>query len=291
MSTSMTHAGTDEMPTPTQPAASRRRLMDRVDAMPAWLGGVIGVVSIIVVWWIASLTLFQASHAIPTPPSVVALFFDGDSWVSLWTNISGTLAAAGTGYLWGNALAIALAVVVLLLPAVEELVNQVAIVSYCIPTVAVGPIIIIVAGRSSPNAASVALAALGVFFTTVVGSLLGLRAAPRTALDVVKAYGGSNWTALRKVQIVAALPSLLSALKLAAPGAFLGAVLAEYLGSGGESTLGKALIAAQFASDAPRLWYLALVSGLVAGTAFFLVGVIGRLVTPWASGSTAPGGV
>lgn len=279
-------------PVPAQPAVAptpQRRWMDRLDAMPSWLGASIGVVTIVAIWWIASLTLFQASRAIPTPPSVVALFFDGQAWQSLWNNISGTLAAAATGYLWGNLAAIALAVLVLLVPALEELVNQVAIVSYCIPTVAVGPIIVIVAGRASPDAASVALAALGVFFTTVVGALLGLRAAPRTSLDVIAAYGGSKWTALRKVQIIAALPNLLSALKLAAPGAFLGAVLAEYLGSGGESSLGKALTAAQFNADAPRLWYLALVSGAVAGLAYFLIGLIGRAITPWTSGHASPG--
>ena len=63
------------------------------------------------------------------------------------------------------------------------------------------------------------------------------------------------------MQLIAALPSLFAALKIAAPAAFLGAILGEYLGSGGDSTLGRALIAAQTQSDAPLLWYLALVSG------------------------------
>ena len=70
---------------------------------------------------------------------------------------------------------------------------------------------------------------------------------------------------LRKVQLISALPSLFAALKIAAPAAFLGAILAEYLGSGGDSTLGRALIAAQTQSDAPLLWYLALVSGAISG--------------------------
>ena len=83
---------------------------------------------------------------------------------------------------------------VLLLPFLAEIVNQIAIVTYCIPLVAIGPILVIVSGRTSPNGASVVLAALSVFFTTVVGCLLGLRAAPRTSLDLVKAYGGTKWT-------------------------------------------------------------------------------------------------
>jgi len=113
-------------------------------------------------------------------------------------------------------------------------------------------VIVIVAGRQSPAGASVVLAAMSCFFTTVVGCLLGLRAAPRTSIDLVRAYGGSAWTTLHKVQLISALPSLFAALKTAAPAAFLGAILAEYLGSGGDSTLGRALIAAQTQSDAPQ---------------------------------------
>jgi Binding-protein-dependent transport system inner membrane component len=95
----------------------------------------------------------------------------------------------------------------------------------------------------------------------------------------VRAYGGSAWTTLRKVQLISALPSLFAALKIAAPAAFLGAILAEYLGSGGDSTLGRALIAAQTQSDAPLLWYLALISGIISGLGYLLVGLVARLVT------------
>jgi ABC-type nitrate/sulfonate/bicarbonate transport system permease component len=178
----------------------------------------------------------------------------------------------------------ALAVVVLLLPVLEQVATQVAIVTYCMPLVAIGPILVIVAGRDAPQGASVALAGLSVFFTSVVGALLGLRAAPRTSLDLVRAYGGTRWTELHKVQLISALPSLFAALKIAAPAAFLGAVLAEYLGSGGDASLGRALIAAQSNGDGARLWYLALFSGAVAGAAYFLIGLVARLVTPWSSG-------
>jgi ABC-type nitrate/sulfonate/bicarbonate transport system permease component len=154
--------------------------------------------------------------------------------------------------------------------------------------VAIGPVIVIVAGRSSPAGASVALAAMSCFFTTVVGCLLGLRAAPRASIDLVRAYGGTAWTTLRKVQLIAALPSLFAALKIAAPATFLGAILAEYLGSGGDSTLGRALIAAQTQSDAPQLWYLALVSGLISGLGYLAVGVVARIVAPWTTGSRQP---
>ena len=253
--------------------------------MPTWVGAAIGVVSIVVIWWLASALLFQASQAIPSPPKVISYFFSASEWSTTLSNLSGTLSAAAQGYLWGNLLAFLLAGTVLLVPRLEQVATQMAIVTYCIPLVAIGPILVVVAGRmQAPQAPSIVLAELSVFFTSVVGALLGLRAAPRTSMDVIKAYGGSRFTALVKVQLISALPNIFAALKIAAPAAFLGAVLAEYLGSGGDASLGRALIAAQSTADGPRLWYLALVSGGVAGLAYAVIGLVGRLVTPWSSG-------
>lgn len=250
-------------------------------------GGLVGVLILVGLWWVASVVLFQGSGAIPTPPSVAAELVDPDRWATTLGNAASTVSAAAQGYLWGNLAAIALAVLVLLVPALETLANQIAVVTYCIPLVAIGPVLVIVAGREAPAGASIVLAAMSVFFTTVVGCLLGLRAAPGASVDLVRAYGGSAWTVLRKVRAIAALPSLFAALKIAAPAAFLGAILAEYLGSGGDATLGRALIAAQTQGDAPVLWYLALVSGAISGIGYLLVGVVARIVAPWTTGVPA----
>lgn len=263
-------------------------LRERIEGLPSWLGGLAGTAVIAAVWWLASAVLFQSSSSIPSPVEVLAKFLSVAEWRNSIANGTGTLTSAALGYLWGNLAALALAVAVLLLPALEQVVTQIAIVTYCVPLVALGPILVIVAGRDMPQGASIVLAALSVFFTSVVGALLGLRAAPRPSLDLVRAYGGTRWTELRKVQLVAALPNLFAALKIAAPAAFLGAVLAEYLGSGGDASIGRALIAAQSNSDGPRLWYLALVCGAIAGLGYFLVGLVAKLVTPWSAGE--PGG-
>lgn len=269
--------------TPVTPEA-QSSLRTRVEGLPTWVGGFLGVVAIVVLWWIASRTLFTASGAIPHPGLVLAKLGSGPTWTDTLGNLTGTLAAAGLGYAIGNVVALLLAALVLLVPWLEQVATQMAIVTYCLPLVAIGPILVIVAGRDAPQGASVVLAALSVFFTTVVGALLGLRAAPRASLDLIAAYGGGRFTQLRLVQLIAALPNLFAALKIAAPAAFLGAVLAEYLGSGGDRSLGRALIAAQSNSDAPQLWFLALVSGAVAGLAYALIGLAGRFVTPWSAG-------
>ncbi len=91
---------------------------------------------------------------------------------------------------------------------------------------------------------------------------------------------------LRKVRIVAAIPAVLTALKISAPAALLGAIIAEYLG-GVERGLGLAMLAAGSAAQVDRVWGLAIVSGLVAGLGYALFGLISRFATPWSSGRSA----
>ncbi|WP_328292195.1 ABC transporter permease subunit [Kineococcus sp. NBC_00420] len=260
--------------------APRSRRVVAGKEMPPWVGGVIGVVSVLAVWSLVSSIFFGSNGIVPTPWGVLRQFGD-TGFQTYWNNLSVTTSSAAQGWLWGNLAAIAIAVVVLLIPPLEGAANQVAVISYCIPLTAIGPIVLIV---SDPGArtASIFLAAISVIFTSVVGCLLGLRAADRTALDVVHAYGGSTWTALVKVRLIAALPNVFGALKLAAPASFLGAVLGEYLG-GVDSGIGIMIIAAQTNLKYAQIWGLAILCGLIAGLAYVVIGLVAKLLTPWSS--------
>lgn len=258
--------------------------------MPPWATGVLGGVALIALWWILAATVFAdvgpaGVQAIPTPPQVIASYIES-GWQYYWQNFSVTLAEAGIGYLWGNGLALILAAVVLVVPRLEGVAMQLAIITYCIPIVAVGMLAIVVIGPPAvgePSGTAVFLAALSCFFTTVVGALLGLKSADKSSLDLISVYGGSKFTQLVKVRMIAALPAILNALQIAVPAAFLGAVLGEFFGKI-ELGVGLAMILAQQNSDAPRVWALALASGAVALLGFALVGLIARTIAPWSKG-------
>ncbi|MBP2436463.1 ABC transporter permease [Microbacterium amylolyticum] len=260
--------------------------------LPSWVIGGAGIVGVIALWWILAETVFAnvgaGVRAIPTPPQVIEGFVQS-GWDFYARNFSVTLAEAGIGYLWGNGLALLFAALVLIAPRLEGVVMQLAIITYCIPIVAVGILLVVIVpvpGAGEPAGNAIFLAALSVFFTTVVGALLGLKAADRSALDLVTVYGGTRFTQLRKVRVVAALPAILNALQIAVPAAFLGAVLGEFLGRV-STGVGPAMIAAQQGLDSPRVWGLALVSGLVALAGFGVLGLIARVIAPWSKGVSA----
>lgn len=267
---------------------SRRRI-------PGWLSAVIGGLALILLWWIFALVAFQRREGtdftpVPTPAAVFDWLFVQGNILGAWNVFQPTITAAAIGYAWGNGIALILATIVLLLPKLETLITQIAVVTYCLPIVAIGGISIVVAGGAKnpgdPSATAIFLAAIVCVFTTVVGSILGFKSADKASLDVVRVFGGSAWTQLVKVRLVAALPAILNALQIAVPTAFLGAVLGEYLGSI-TAGVGPTLIRLQGQLDSAGVWSVFLLCGVFALAAYGIVGLLVRFVTPWVAGKAS----
>ena len=230
---------------------------------------------LLIAWELLALGPFRGTRILPTPVAVARQMWDDRTFYG--PHIHTTLVEAVQGYLWGNLLAIGLACVFVLIPLVESLLMRLAIASYCMPIIAIGPIFQIVYGGDTPK---VILSALTVFFTTLIGTILGLRSADGEAIEAVRAFGGGNWAVFFKVRIPASLPSLFSALKIAAPAAVLGAMIGEYLG--GTSGLGVAVIVSEQSFNVPRTWGLAIVAAALGGIGYGLTSLAARLLIPWA---------
>ena len=76
------------------------------------------------------------------------------------------------------------------------------------------------------------LAALGVYFITMTATVVGLSQYDTRSADVIRAYGGGSWKVMRLVRLRGAIPDILGGLRIAAPNAVLGAILAEFGGGG-----------------------------------------------------------
>jgi sulfonate transport system permease protein len=232
-----------------------------------------GIVGALLLWQLAA-TLFVSIHVIPSPIAVAAqCWADRDSYP---LNIGTTLREALFGYLWGNLTAILLAALFVEFAVIERIVLKLAIASYCVPLVAIAPILVVVLPGDGPK---VALAALAVFFTTLVAAVLGLRSMDAVNVDLIRSAGGGAWRVFRIVRVPGALPSLFAGLRVAAPAALLGAVIGEYLGA--SEGLGVALIQAQSSFEVDRAWGVALVMSGLAGLLYAVASVAAKFLTPW----------
>jgi ABC-type nitrate/sulfonate/bicarbonate transport system permease component len=237
----------------------------------------LGIAAFLVLWQLVVDFVFSAHGTIPSPTQIVLQFFSVDGVAFYFESASHTLHAAVQGWLWGNLLAIAVAMLIATLPALEKPMVLLGTVSYCVPLVAIGPILVIVASGDTPR---VVLSALAVFFPMLIGTLLGLRSPSAAMFDLIHALGGGGMAVLAKVRWRAALPQFFASLRVSAPSAILGSIVGEFLGA--ENGLGVLLINAQQGLNYPRTWTIAIFSTLIAGAAYALIRLAGSWLTPWA---------
>jgi sulfonate transport system permease protein len=105
--------------------------------------------------------------------------------------------------------------------------------------------------------------------------VIGLSQTDSRVVDVIRAYGGNRWDILRRVQFRGALPSILAGLRVAAPNAVLGAILAEF-GGGGRWGLGAYLLGSLGRGEPDRLWGIGLVATLIAGLSYGFFALLAR---------------
>jgi len=231
-----------------------------------------GTAALLVAWELLAVLWLAKRHEVPTISSVVTTiwhdhFYSLDLGVTLWEALR--------GYLIGNGLAVVLGALALLVRPIERVLLRFAVATYCIPTIAVGPLLAIL---FSLDTTKVVMSALSVFFVTLVGVLTGLHDAPLSSLDLVHATGGGRWAALIKVRMRAAVPSAFSGLAIAGPAAILGAIIGEFLG--GTDGLGVVMVNSEASLEVARTWGVAIVATAVSGVIFGGTLWMGRALAP-----------
>jgi len=233
------------------------------------LSVVAGVAVLLVVWEVSARVLTDAF--VLAGPLAIGIFLVENAGL-MGRALAVTLGNAAAGFVLGNAAAILLAAVAVLWPRSRTVVTGFGLLVFCLPLVATGPILRVVLGPGPEP--QIALAALAVYYTTLIPLLVGLRAAPATWFDLVRSYGRGRRAALVHVRARASLPYLFAGLQIAAPAAFLGAMVGEFTGA--ESGLGVLTIRATRALDVELTWAVATVATIVALLAYLAIGALAR---------------
>ena len=121
------------------------------------------------------------------------------------------------------------------------------------------------------------------FFPTLVGVLAALRRIPKDSADLMAAYAAGRWRLFVTVQAPVALSALVSSLRVAAPLAFTGALLAEWLATG--QGLGYDMILSMTSARYDLLWTEVVIVTALSFAVFALVGLAERAVEGMYRGS------
>jgi NitT/TauT family transport system permease protein len=147
-----------------------------------------------------------------------------------------------------------------------------------LPKVAVAPLFLLWLGYGIvPN---ILIAALIGFFPVVINTAVGLTQVDEELLDLGRVFGAPTWKVFLKIRLPNALPYVLSALKITATAAVVGAVVGEFVAS--QAGLGMVIVNAQTNLNTPVAFAALVWISIVGLVLYGLVGLVARWWAPWA---------
>jgi NitT/TauT family transport system permease protein len=210
-----------------KPLAVKSNVMETLAAFYHRWGSALVVVAIIAVWQLVAMTLRVPIYILPQPTDLIGGLPRTAN--TLFTGWGVTMVEALIGFVIGNAFSIAVAFLVTWSSTARAGIMPVALAVKSVPMVAITPLITLAVGFG--HATVVTIAAVVCFFPTLVNVSRGLRAAPRGTVEVLYLLDANPWQFFWKLRLPYALPFLFTALRITAPAAIGGTMLAEYVAS------------------------------------------------------------
>lgn len=234
----------------------------------------LGIV-ILVLWELASVMGWLPQFIIPAPSEIVAALISQRE--TLFQNSLITLVQALVGLFFGILLAFILAVSMDRLPLVRKALYPYLVVSQTIPTVAIAPILVLWLGYGMLP--KIVLVVLTTLFPIVINILEGFASVDEDAVNLLRLMGANHRQILRHVKLPASLSYFFSGLKISVSYAFVGSVVAEWLG--GFEGLGVYMIRAKNAFSYDNMFAAIVVISVVSLLLLGIVSLIERWATPW----------
>lgn len=251
----------------------------RADALTRALPAIVVFAAFIGIWHLAVTVLGVREYLLPSPLSVLQAMGPGEIqwgkhiWITAVEIVGAFVIAALAGVILGGAIAWS--------SAVSRALTPFLVFVNTLPKVAVAPLFLIWLGYGIvPN---MLIGALIGFFPVVINTAVGLTQIEQDMLDLGRVFNAPKWKVFAKIRIPNAYPYILSALKVTATAAVVGAVVGEFVAS--QAGLGYVIITTQSSMNTPvafaALAWISILGLLLYGA----VGGVSRLLVPWAEGS------
>ncbi|OCF86812.1 ABC transporter permease [Nocardia brasiliensis] len=232
--------------------------------LPPLLFGVGGLL----LWQLLTTVAGVPSFLLPAPSAIASEFTANFDRIFDASTATGTNALLGL--LAGGVLGIVAAIVAVRFQLVDGLLTPLAAAAAAVPIVALAPLLNSMYSTTTDTPRRMVVTIV-VFFPMFVSTARGLRQVPQVHTDLMTSYAAGGWQVTRTVRLPAALPHLFTGLRIAAPGAVIAAVIAEYFG-GLQNGLGSRITSAAANTAYPRAW--AYVVGAMLVGLLFLAAVL-----------------
>jgi NitT/TauT family transport system permease protein len=192
-----------------------------------------------------------------------------------WITLSATL----LGFVFGTALGVVLAVVIIHNDAADRSLMPWIIASQTIPILAIAPMVVVGLGAVGlTGLVPKALISMYLsFFPVVVGMVKGLRSPENIQLDLMRTYDANSWQVFWKLRWPSALPMLFASMKVGIAISLIGAVVAELSNAAGGG-LGVRLLTGSYNGQTIQIWAALFIAAGLAAVLVAIVGAAEKLV-------------
>lgn len=226
-------------------------------------------------WWLVTATGWVAPFILPSPADTWSAFADnagylaGHTWVTTYETLIGFAIAAVVGVL--------VAIFMVYSQALEKTLYPLILFAQVIPKIAIAPLFVVWLGfGASPK---ILVAVLMAFFPVVISGMAGLRSVNPDILELTATMGAGSVKTFVKVRLPAAMPELLSGLKVAATLAVTGAVVGEFVGA--NEGLGYVILQANGNLDTAMLFAALIIMSLLGVVLFLAIQIAERFLISW----------
>jgi NitT/TauT family transport system permease protein len=248
-----------------------------VDGWPARNAPAIVLFVALLVAWQLAVTVFGVREYLLPSPLVVLRALGGSEipWIGhLWIT---TLEIVGAFVLAGAA-GVTLGIAIAWSPLLAKALVPFLVFVNTLPKVAVAPLFLLWLGYGViPN---MLIGALIGFFPVVINTAVGLTQVDEEMLDLGRVFNAPKWRVFAKIRIPNAYPYILSALKVTATAAVVGAIVGEFVAS--QSGLGYVIITTQGSMNTPVAFAALVWISVIGLVVYGAVVVAARRIAPWA---------
>ncbi|AMM85597.1 ABC transporter permease [Martelella sp. AD-3] len=225
-------------------------------------------IGFILLWQAVVVLADVPTYILPTPLQTIAELSEGSyNWgMQIWVT---TLEIFG-GYALAVVVGVALSVLFVWIPALNNSLMPLLVTLNMVPKVAMAPLFII--WFSYGIVPNMIIAFTICFFPIVLTTYRGLIEVEPDLINLVKALKASRWQIFVKIQLPGSLPYLFSGMKVAAILAVAGAVVGEFIAS--DKGLGNFLLIQQNALNTPAMMMALLLITAIGMTLYGFVLVL-----------------
>jgi sulfonate transport system permease protein len=238
---------------------------------------VAGPIALLVAWWAASASGALNPVVLASPQQVASAAWQLWRSGQLQSAVGVSVLRAATGLVFGVSAGLVLGVITGFSRLGEELLDSPLQLLRALPFLSLVPLFMVWFGIGEE--ARVILIAVATSFPMYVSTAGGVRAVDPKLVEAMRTFGLSRWALVREVVLPAAMPSLLSGLRLSMTLSVIALIAAEEINT--TNGIGFLMAQAQTYSRTDILTVCVLLYGLLGLCVDLIVRGAERLLMPW----------